>query len=245
MGPSLAGERPKGVLFDLDNTLYDREAAFGRWLVWFLDAILKLENTEERAALTSEVVAMDAQGYGSKQAIFQALHQRYPALPGESSTSVAMFYDQFFTHMRVEPETRTLLTALRNAQIPYGIVTNGSQMQSRKIDEMGLAGGAVCVLVSGLVGSKKPDPAIFELAARQINLPPSEILFVGDHPRNDIWGAREAGMRTAWLHRGNPWPAEDCGPPPDITLDRIEDLIGVLGLDQYQVPSVLGSELAP
>ncbi|BDI29156.1 haloacid dehalogenase [Capsulimonas corticalis] len=225
MSISLTGRRPKGVLFDLDNTLYDREAAFDRWLIWFLDEVLKLEGLEERAALTAEVAAMDARGYGSKRAIFQRLRQRYPAPPGMPAPSVEIFYDQFFTQMRVEPETRALLAALRDADIPYGIVTNGSRIQARKITEMGFDKGTDCVFVSGLVGWDKPAGAIFEMAARKLDLPPSEILFVGDHPHNDIWGAREAGMRTAWLHRGQTWPAETCGAPPEIVLDRVEDLI--------------------
>ncbi|MCW3058976.1 MAG: hydrolase [Capsulimonas sp.] len=219
---------PKGVLFDLDNTLYDREAAFGRWLLWFLDEVLKLEDTEERAALTAEIVAMDAHGYGSKRAIFQRLHERYPTAPGTLSTSVEAFYEQFFTQMHVEPEARAMLAALSDFHIPYGIVTNGSQVQSRKVAVLGLGEGAACVLVSGLVGCAKPDPEIFALAARKMEIAPSEILFVGDNPRNDIWGARNAGMRTAWLRLGHSWPSDTCGPPPDITLDRIEDLLGVI-----------------
>jgi putative hydrolase of the HAD superfamily len=30
---------------------------------------------------------------------------------------------------------------------------------------------------------------------------PAETVFVGDHPRNEIIGAAEAGMRGIWLRR--------------------------------------------
>ena len=48
-----------------------------------------------------------------------------------------------------------------------------------------------------------------------------------DHPINDIVGARSVGMRTAWLHRGKPWPA-DAGREPDLALGSLAELLPTL-----------------
>lgn len=54
------------------------------------------------------------------------------------------------------------------------------------------------VVVSAEVGVEKPNPVIFEAALQQLRLRPGEVVHVGDDRRNDVWGARDAGI-SAWL----------------------------------------------
>jgi epoxide hydrolase-like predicted phosphatase len=55
------------------------------------------------------------------------------------------------------------------------------------------------VVISGEVGIRKPDPAIYELGARAIDLDPATCVFVDDLPGN-LKPARALGMATV-LHR--------------------------------------------
>lgn len=48
------------------------------------------------------------------------------------------------------------------------------------------------------VGVEKPCPLIFEQACERLGLNPHEVVHLGDDRRNDLWGARDAGI-TAWL----------------------------------------------
>jgi putative hydrolase of the HAD superfamily len=57
-----------------------------------------------------------------------------------------------------------------------------------------------CV-ISGEVGMRKPEPAIYALAAERMGLPPEAIAFVDDLPGN-LKPARALGMTTI-LHRGD------------------------------------------
>jgi FMN hydrolase / 5-amino-6-(5-phospho-D-ribitylamino)uracil phosphatase len=67
-------------------------------------------------------------------------------------------------------------------------------------------------------GSAKPDARIFLAAAERLGVSPDEILHVGDDPEMDMVGARDAGLRTAWINRsGQPWPIA-LGPPPELDL---------------------------
>jgi epoxide hydrolase-like predicted phosphatase len=56
-------------------------------------------------------------------------------------------------------------------------------------------------VISSEVGLRKPDPAIYELAAEQIGLPPRACVYVDDLPGN-LKPARALGMATV-LHRGD------------------------------------------
>jgi putative hydrolase of the HAD superfamily len=51
-------------------------------------------------------------------------------------------------------------------------------------------------VISSLVGIRKPAPHFFQRVAACANSPPQSVLFVGDHPRNDVAGARAAGLRA-------------------------------------------------
>ena len=48
----------------------------------------------------------------------------------------------------------------------------------------------------------KPHPSIFQAALQLVNVPASEAVMVGDNVRQDIEGARRAGMGAVLLHRG-------------------------------------------
>lgn len=57
------------------------------------------------------------------------------------------------------------------------------------------------VVVSADIGARKPSLAFFEAVSRRLNIPPSEIVFVGDDPINDGQGAVAAGMSPILLGR--------------------------------------------
>ncbi len=77
------------------------------------------------------------------------------------------------------------------------------------------------------VGAAKPAREIFEVAIERSGYSPMEILHVGDHPETDIDGAREAGLRTAWMNRtGADWP--EHLQQPDVVVTTITELHSLL-----------------
>ena len=218
-----------GLLFDLDDTLYSRRAAFGGWLDAYLRDTLRLTDPTEAARVRDAVHALDQNGYGSKQAIFEHLHDQYPALPGVPARSLEMFFTEFLTYITPQAETEALLDALARAGLPFGVITNGSARQWRKIEALGLDKRTSCLFISEPFGVKKPDPAIFHAAAACLGVPPASILFVGDNPSADIGGAYAAGMPAAWLHRDQAWPA-DMTAKPDFIIGSLSELPAILGI---------------
>jgi FMN phosphatase YigB (HAD superfamily) len=69
------------------------------------------------------------------------------------------------------------------------------------------------VVVSDEVGWRKPNPAIFEAALRQLGVEPGQALFVGDRPDIDVAGAQAVAIDAVWINRpGAPLPT-GVGPP--------------------------------
>ena len=126
--------------------------------------------------------------------------------------------------MKPDPEVTSLLTDLNDRQVPWGIVTNGpSGMQRHKCQALGLDQIAPFIIVSEEVGYAKPDPRIFRDALDATGLGrPERVMFVGDNPRTDIDGARRAGMKTAWVRRGQQFPADLY--PPDYVIDSVLEI---------------------
>jgi putative hydrolase of the HAD superfamily len=85
------------------------------------------------------------------------------------------------------------------------IVTNGPpSLQAGKIAALGVGAQVDAVVYAAEHGSGagKPEPESFAVAAARLGVPAERCVFVGDHPRCDVWGARQLGMKTIRIRRG-------------------------------------------
>jgi putative hydrolase of the HAD superfamily len=107
-----------------------------------------------------------------------------------------------------------MIAAVRRAHeqgVPTGLISN-SWVRDHYTDEItALFDVAV---ISAEVGMHKPQPEIYELAAKRLGVAPADCVFVDDL-RENCAGAEAVGM-TAILHRA-----------PNETIARIEELLGV------------------
>ena len=107
-----------------------------------------------------------------------------------------------------------MLTAVRRAReggAPTGLVSN-SWVMDHYTEELRELFDAV--VISGEVGLHKPEPEIFEMAARRVDRDPADCVFVDDL-RENCAGAEALGM-TSILHRD-----------PAATIARLEELLGL------------------
>ena len=89
------------------------------------------------------------------------------------------------------------------------------------------------VVISDEHGWRKPHPRIFTDALDVLDVSPSEALFVGDSPYDDIVGARQVGMDIAWVNALDA-PLPENIPVPDYTVLAIPDLLQVLSLSNAE-----------
>jgi putative hydrolase of the HAD superfamily len=102
----------------------------------------------------------------------------------------------------MKPDTAMLdgVRAARRDGIRTGLLSN-SWGDAPAYDETLLEELFDAWVISSEVGLRKPDPAIYELAAERLGLPPARCVFVDDLPGN-LKPARALGMATV-LHRGD------------------------------------------
>lgn len=106
----------------------------------------------------------------------------------------------------VQPDAVEGFTRLEGLDLALGVVSNCDGSAELILREAGIChvgpGDLVEVRVivdSGVVGIEKPDPAIFEPALETIGVDPDRTVYVGDTRRNDVEGARAAGLHPIQL----------------------------------------------
>ena len=227
-GGGLKCECPAGVfhngvvtllaLFDLDNTLLDREKAFCLWA----DRFIASHGLGQGAR--AMIDRADVDGATPRDEFFARIRQELN-ITTEVDELVADYRVVYPSLYSAEPEMIKGVRLLRSSGFKVGVVTNGPPSQQAKLEAAGVAVEFDAVCISGMVGSRKPDIAIFREAARVCNLP-LDGWMVGDSAEADIVGGGNAGLKTIWMARGRDWPSDDS--VPDHIVDSIPQAVDVI-----------------
>ncbi len=183
--------RPDLVIFDCDGVLVDSEPISNGVTV---DALAELGLT-----LTLDE-AMDAfLGKSVVQVAAIARQMRAP-LPGTDAEWIAELYAENYARLRQGvdpiPGVIAVLDALDRARIPYCVASNGSD---EKMDiTLGATGMAARMAgkrySAHALGTSKPDPDLFLIAALHMGVNPARAVVIEDSASGAL-GAQRAGMR--------------------------------------------------
>jgi putative hydrolase of the HAD superfamily len=208
----------RGIVFDLDETLIDRYLAVhyfaeALWNEYFSDV------EDASASFIDKVHFLDGHGYAPRERFFESMVETFPdELPSKLMVAKC-FYEQVWETPRLADGVLDSLAFLQQRDIPLAIVTNGStEAQQAKIEHSGIEEYFEAIVVSEEFGAKKPDSSIYLEATSRLKAKPADCWFVGDHPINDVWGSKQVGFRSAWVHLNRPWASE---------VDRCYDVMGV------------------
>lgn len=209
----------KAVIFDLDRTLHDRDAS----LLAFLKTQHQSLNRGQGVPVSyiDRFIELECKGYVWKDKVYRALTSEFD-LPLTSEELLQDYLAGFHRHCREVEGASSLLSFLKSEGYKVGMVTNGmTDVQNNTIDALGIRSHFDSIIISEEAGIKKPDPEIFELAARSLAVSPPECLYAGDHYQNDVLAARQAGMKTAWLLSGG---EEIIDNKADVAVTSLADL---------------------
>ena len=92
--------------------------------------------------------------------------------------------------------------------VELAVVTNGEAGVQQATANVRIDSLVDACVVSDVVGIRKPDPRIFELAARLCGHPLAGAWMVGDGDA-DVIGANASGIRPVGLARGRRWERSD------------------------------------
>ena len=175
----------------------------------------------------------------NKEACFEVVLQKIMKqfkipLNGEVNLEnlLEIYYLEVYSKRKLYPEVVFVLNILKSMGVRMGVVSNTTNPGFMKENEMHAAGLKPYfefAIYSSETPYRKPHPSIFELAIESLNMKPEEILFVGDNIFLDVIGAKNVGMKSAWINRDHKNIPAGC--EPDYELYSLKDLL------QIELPS--------
>lgn len=216
------------ITLDLDDTLWDiapvirrAETRLREWLAERYPRIVDMHQPEDIVELRAQVVAE----FEDQSHDLTFIRQQVLARMGVAAGYGDGFVDEAFAVFDTErntvelfPEVRPALESLASRYTLVAVTNGNARLERIGIDHLFHA-----VVSARTAGAAKPARPIFDAAVSAGGARAHETLHVGDHPEFDVYGARAAGLRTAWLNRnGHEWPVEF--EPPEQTVTNLREL---------------------
>lgn len=205
------------LLFDIDNTLVNRDAAFDAYIQNFISRNQVAFSGEDMSLLQTEMIALDCHGRKDRKLFCQELLQRFPGL---TYTAESLWEDHMSLPDFVKPDS-VLSEMLERLSADYQlmIISNGSaSMQRRKLQRAGLTDYFEHIFISAEVGYAKPDTRLFSHALNHCHH--ASVVMIGDDYINDMQPAMAMQLKTVFINPEN----ETVAVKPDHQLSGIHDL---------------------
>ena len=224
----------KTISFDVDDTLWDFESAMTNALALTLQRIRQTVPIESALQLTvgkmmairdSVSIQMGGDATGLERIRHAAFDKTLETI-GHPDRELAtelyhLYMEARFSNPEPYADVPAALTQLAS-RFQLGIISNGNTQP----DTFGLPSIFDFVVFATDCGVSKPDPRIFKFALTKINRDPEEVLHVGDSLENDVSGANNSGLRSAWLNRHN--TTNTTSITPDLEVTDLEELARML-----------------
>jgi FMN phosphatase YigB (HAD superfamily) len=193
----------RGVLFDLDDTLYpERQFVDGGFhaAARTIRAALASAQGQDEDELVDRLWQLHAEA--GRGRLFDRLIEQITGAPAEPALVLACLhaYRTHEPHLTPVRGIDRLLGELERRGVPLGLVSDGlASVQRRKLDALpSIRGrfGAIVMTDELGPGHAKPAPEGFMLACRLLGVAPADAVYVANDARKDFRGARAAGLAT-------------------------------------------------
>lgn len=217
----------KGILLDLDDTLYNYQFAHEKAIDAAFQYASEIVN-ENRDEI--EQMFLKAKRTVKKELnITAASHNRM------------LYFQRMFENLKVNPQLHaldlydkywgTFLNSMHfyegaleflelNSNVPICLVTDlTAHIQHRKIRCLCIQEHINFVVSSEEAGKEKPYPRIFNMALDKLGLHSEEVIMIGDNFKKDILGANLLGIKSFWLNHHQkeiPYPLDNFKPVHDF-----------------------------
>lgn len=201
----------KGIILDLDDTLYDYKSVNKIALSYTFEQISKrtginFTKVEHHffAARSQINTELDRTASSHNRLLyFQRMYEMMKLNPVHHALET---YDHYWNtlleHIHVNESVYEFLDSIKDKKIC--ILTDlTAHIQHRKIKKLGLESYIDYLVTSEEAGREKPHPYMFLLAVQKMNLSLSEVCMIGDSYTKDILGAQRVNMEAFFFNPEN------------------------------------------
>jgi putative hydrolase of the HAD superfamily len=223
----------KAVLFDLDNTLIDflkmKKISCEAAITAMIDAGLPLKK-EKAIKILFELY--DKYGIEYDKIFQKFLRKTIGKIDWKILASGVIAYRNVKAgFLEPYPHVIPTLIKLREKGYKLAVVSDAPRLKAwLRMSAMHVADFFDVVVTTDDVGGKlKPHPLPYTTALKKLRLKPEEVIFVGDNPNRDIFGASKLGIKTVLAKYGEWSKARNRKLKPDYEITDVEQIIDILG----------------
>lgn len=121
-----------GLIFDLDNTLLDRNATFFKVAESFYAEHLSGKTSVTREDAVAAMVRWDEDGYTNRATMLERWVTEWPETGLDVEAVIEWYRAAMARHVEPDHKVNDFLAWLNERGVPWGIVTNGSSNQHVK-----------------------------------------------------------------------------------------------------------------
>lgn len=229
----------RAIFFDIDDTLYSTSEFAEIARLAAIDAMREAGLDLSREEIQEELEEVIQEFSPNYEHHFDKLLLRIPKRhykginPAIIIAAGVMAYHETKS-MRLFPyEDAIEVLRLLSSKTPLilGVITEGLEVkQAEKLVRMRviqyLSPGAI--FISNQLGISKPNPKIYQRACSDLNLKPSESMYVGDNPLHDVDPPNKIGMITVRMRRGGKYYGVESRSAPHREVQNFWDLLDYL-----------------
>lgn len=221
------------VVFDLDDTLWpcepttlNAEAKLYEWLEKMYPRVTNkyslddMRKQRESFAIQNPQIAHDVTALRKQSLAELAKDFNYSH---DLSVDGLTLFRKYRNKVHLYDDSLPTIKKL-SKHFKLGVITNGNA----DLEAIGLNEHFDFVVTAEEAGSAKPDQTIFDFARSKVNLKTHQLLYVGDHPVNDVLGSRNSGWKSLWFNPSNKDWVEDM--QPDAEINKLSELPGLLSV---------------
>jgi HAD superfamily hydrolase (TIGR01549 family) len=202
----------KGIILDLDNTLYSYDFCHSKALSNVLTFLQKNYNTKKtidelksfyddisnklKYELKSTASSHNKSIY-IKQLI-ELLNLNYSIVQILNE----VYWKTFFDNMVCFEGVTDFIVWNKNIGVKIGVLTDyETEYQIQKLEKLGLINHIDTIITSEEVGIEKPSSQMFQTILRKMELRTDEVIMIGDDFNKDIRGALNISILSYWFNR--------------------------------------------
>ncbi|MDD2891121.1 MAG: HAD family hydrolase [bacterium] len=184
-----------------------------------LDDVRSKTNKEFNTEQTIELILTNLK-INSKGTIFGELKKKLAEVYSGSIESM---------DLTLQPGTIEILDSLKAKKIKIGLLSNTEHgdTEEKLLEKFDIAKYFDSIIFSCYFGVGKPAPEIFNKLLSELKVSPSEAVHIGDRMIDDVFGAKNAGMKAIYLKPSINYKGEKIV-EPDATIENF-----------FQLPSAL------
>lgn len=187
----------KAIAFDIDGTLYPEWRLYIRIAGYFLKHIsFFLHYNKVRSILHRTAPLADFYEYQAR--LLAEIMCTDPETAKDAINDIC--YEglkPYFVKVKPFDNVYETVCAFKSAGLKIAILSDFPPEQKGRV--WGIRSLCDICLGSEEIGALKPSKYAFGILAQQLNVKPEEILYVGNSVKYDVRGAKNAGMKSAYL----------------------------------------------